>query len=151
MQPGRGWQGASQGKGIRRQLFRAVFPGRGDRVFGGAPSMLGLPTRSVRAIRRRVARRESRRRTDDLETAFDIQSNEPDAVSELTVQEIIKCIQQLSPAYRSVFNLYVVEGYSHKEIADILELTESTSRSNLVKARSKLKDLLSVTFGNYGK
>lgn len=96
-------------------------------------------------------RMQSRRRTDDLETAFEIQTNEPDAVSKLTVQEIIRCIQQLSPAYRSVFNLYVVEGYSHKEIADILEITESTSRSNLVKARSKLKDLLSVTLGKHGK
>ena len=96
-------------------------------------------------------RMQTRRRTDDLETAFEVQTNEPDALSKLTVQEIIKCIQQLSPAYRSVFNLYVVEGYSHREIADILEITESTSRSNLVKARSKLKDLLSVTLGNYGK
>ena len=96
-------------------------------------------------------RMQSRRRTDDLETAFDIQAGEPDAISQLTVQEIIKCIQQLSPAYRSVFNLYVVEGYSHKEIADLLDITESTSRSNLVKARSKLKDLLSSRLGKYGK
>jgi len=96
-------------------------------------------------------RMQSRRRTEDLETAFTVQSNEPDALSQLTVQEIIKCIQQLSPAYRSVFNLYVVEGFSHKEIADVLEITESTSRSNLVKARSKLKDLLAVTLGSNGR
>ena len=96
-------------------------------------------------------RMQSRRRTDDLETAFDVQTSEPDAISKLTVQEIIKCIQQLSPAYRSVFNLYVVEGFSHREIADILTITESTSRSNLVKARSKLKDLLTVRLGKYGK
>jgi RNA polymerase sigma factor (sigma-70 family) len=96
-------------------------------------------------------RMQTRRRTDDLETAFQVQSHEPDALSRLTVQEIILCIQQLSPAYRSVFNLYVVEGYSHKEIADMLDITESTSRSNLVKARTKLKDLLSVTFGRHGR
>ncbi|MBP8086873.1 MAG: RNA polymerase subunit sigma-70, partial [Saprospiraceae bacterium] len=47
--------------------------------------------------------------------------------------------------------LYVVEGFSHREIADILTITESTSRSNLVKARSKLKDLLTVRLGKYGK
>ncbi len=96
-------------------------------------------------------RMQTRRRTDDLETAYDVQTHEPDALSKLTVQEIIKCIQQLSPAYRSVFNLYVIEGFSHREIADILEITESTSRSNLVKARAKLKDMLSVTFGRHGK
>ena len=96
-------------------------------------------------------RMQSRRRTEDLETAFSIQTNDPDALSQLTVQEIIKCIQQLSPAYRSVFNLYVIEGYSHKEISDLLEITESTSRSNLVKARAKLKDLLAVTLGSNGR
>ena len=96
-------------------------------------------------------RMQSRRRTEDLETAFTLQTSDPDALSQLTVQEIIKCIQQLSPAYRSVFNLYVVEGFSHKEIADMLEITESTSRSNLVKARSKLRDLLAVTLGSNGR
>jgi RNA polymerase sigma-70 factor (ECF subfamily) len=96
-------------------------------------------------------RMQSRRRTDDIETAYNVQTNEPDALSKLTVQEIITCIQRLSPAYRSVFNLYVVEGFSHKEIADILNITESTSRSNLVKARSKLKDLLAVTLGRNGQ
>lgn len=96
-------------------------------------------------------RMQTRRRTEDLETAYSVQSGDPDALSQLTVQEIIKCIQQLSPAYRSVFNLYVVEGFSHKEVADILEITESTSRSNLVKARSKLKNLLTVTQGSNGK
>ena len=96
-------------------------------------------------------RMQSRRRTEDLENAYSVQSNDPDALSQLTVQEIIRCIQQLSPAYRSVFNLYVVEGFSHKEIADILEITESTSRSNLVKARSKLKDLLAKIRGRNGQ
>ena len=94
-------------------------------------------------------RMQTRRRTEDLDTAYNVQTNEPDALSKLTVQEIVKCIQRLSPAYRSVFNLYVVEGYSHKEIAETLEITESTSRSNLVKARSKLKDLLAATLGQY--
>lgn len=96
-------------------------------------------------------RMQTRRRTDDLETAFHVQTHDPDALSRLTVQEIIKCIQQLSPAYRSVFNLYVIEGYSHKEIADLLDITESTSRSNLVKARVKLKELLAVSTGKNGR
>ncbi len=57
-------------------------------------------------------------------------------------KEILEAIQQLSPVYRTVFNLYVLEGYSHREIANLLGITESTSRSNLVKARLKLKDIL---------
>ena len=54
----------------------------------------------------------------------------------------MKAIQMLSPIYRSIFNLYVMEGYSHKEIADTLHISEGTSRSNLVKARQKLKEML---------
>ena len=65
-----------------------------------------------------------------------------DAVSKCSESEILKAVQKLTFSYRSVFNLYVLEGFSHKEIADQLGITESTSRSNLVKARIKLKELL---------
>ena len=52
------------------------------------------------------------------------------------------CIQELSPVYRTVFNLYVMEGYSHKEIADELNINEGTSKSNLAKAKRNLRQLL---------
>lgn len=91
-------------------------------------------------------RKTIRRRTEDITQAYDISSNDADAVSQCTEQEILDAIQQLSPAYRAVFNLYVIEGYSHKEIAEMLDITESTSRSNLVKARMKLKEILTSRF-----
>ncbi|MEZ5040006.1 MAG: sigma-70 family RNA polymerase sigma factor [Saprospiraceae bacterium] len=94
-------------------------------------------------------RKNIRRRTEDIEEAFDVSASEADAISQCTEKEILEAIQQLSPAYRTVFNLYVIEGYSHKEIADELEITESTSRSNLVKARIKLKAILSSRFYGY--
>jgi RNA polymerase sigma-70 factor (ECF subfamily) len=84
-------------------------------------------------------RKNMRRRTDDLEQAREVCAGGPDALSDLTEKEILAAVQELSPAYRAVFNLYAVEGYSHKEIAEALEITESTSRSNLVKARIKLR------------
>lgn len=87
-------------------------------------------------------RKSIRRRTEDITQAFNVSSKETDAVSQCTEKEILESVQELSPAYRAVFNLYVIEGYSHKEIASILDITESTSRSNLVKARLKLKELL---------
>lgn len=87
-------------------------------------------------------RKVTRRRTEDIDTVYDMSSKDPDAISLLTAKEIIEALQQLTPAYRSVFNLYVIEGYPHKDVADILGITESTSRSNLVKARTKLKDIL---------
>ena len=85
-------------------------------------------------------RKAIRRRTEDINEAVYISNDEPDVLSNLTEKEILEAVQQLSPAYRAVFNLYVVEGYSHKEIGDALQITESTSRSNLVKARTKLQE-----------
>jgi RNA polymerase sigma-70 factor (ECF subfamily) len=54
-------------------------------------------------------------------------------------EEVMKAIQNLSPAYRAVFNLYVIEEYSHKEISEILDISEGTSKSNLAKAKFNLK------------
>lgn len=88
-------------------------------------------------------RKNSRRRTEDIDEAYGISTNDPDAISQCTEQEILEAIQELTPSYRAVFNLYVIEGYPHKEIAELLDITESTSRSNLVKARLKLKAILS--------
>ncbi len=87
-------------------------------------------------------RKNVRRRTEDIEQAYSISSSDADAISQVTEKEILVAVQQLSPAYRAVFNLYIIEGYSHKEIAEKLDITESTSRSNLVKARMKLKEIL---------
>jgi len=57
-------------------------------------------------------------------------------------REIIMLMHQLPAGYRMVLNLYVIDGYSHKEIAELLGITESASRSQLTHARNKLKDLL---------
>jgi len=87
-------------------------------------------------------RKMVRRRTEDIETAYDVSAPGADALSQLSEKEILQAVQELSPAYRAVFNLYIIEGYSHNEIADLLKITESTSRSNLVKARIKLQKAL---------
>ena len=87
-------------------------------------------------------RKKVRRRTEDIDQAYQIKSQTPDIISMMTAEEILACLQQLSPSYRAVFNLYVIEGFSHKEIAQKLNISASTSRSNLVKARTKLKALL---------
>jgi RNA polymerase sigma-70 factor (ECF subfamily) len=91
-------------------------------------------------------RKETRRRSVDIDDAKTVASDDPDALSNISAEEIIGLLQHLSPAYRSVFNLYIVEGYSHKELAELLDITESTSRSNLVKARAKLKELIALKY-----
>jgi len=87
-------------------------------------------------------RKEIRHRSEDIDTAMYKLSDQTDVVSDFSAQDILKAVQKLPPAYRAVFNLYVIEGYSHKEVSDELGITESTSRSNLVKARNRLKDML---------
>ena len=51
-------------------------------------------------------------------------------------------IENLSPGYRTVFNMYVIEGYSHQEIADYLKISIGASKSNLSKAKARLKERL---------
>lgn len=87
-------------------------------------------------------RKMVRRRTEDIDLAYAVDAGDANAISQMSEQEILSAVQELSPAYRAVFNLYIIEGYSHKEIADLLDITESTSRSNLVKARLKLQAML---------
>lgn len=63
----------------------------------------------------------------------------PDVFSMLSEEELIKLISALPDGYRMVFNLYVIEGYSHREIGDLLNIEEATSRSQLLKARRILQ------------
>ncbi len=60
----------------------------------------------------------------------------------LAEKDIISLVQQLSPGYRTVFNMYVVEGYTHKQIAEILGISEGTSKSQLSRAKLILQDLV---------
>lgn len=62
-----------------------------------------------------------------------------DLALQINDEQILKAVQELTPAYRTVFNLYVVEEYSHKEIAEMLEISEGTSKSNLSKAKFNLR------------
>lgn len=69
----------------------------------------------------------------------------------LAYHDLIKVVQQLSPAYRLVFNLYIVDGLTHKEISKKLGINEGTSKSNLAKARRKIQSLLGASHGIYYK
>jgi RNA polymerase sigma-70 factor (ECF subfamily) len=63
----------------------------------------------------------------------------PSVFSQLHEEELLQLIQQLPDGYRIVFNMYAIEGYSHAEISALLGIQESTSRSQLVKARKMLQ------------
>ena len=65
-----------------------------------------------------------------------------DAVDHLSYEEIIRAIQELSPGYRTVFNLFIIDGLSHDEISEKLGISVGTSKSNLSKARRQLQKIL---------
>lgn len=65
-----------------------------------------------------------------------------DIISRISAEEILSLVGQLSPAYRMVFSLYVIDGYSHREIAGMLGIQEGTSKSNLMDARRKLQTMI---------
>ncbi|MFP5041259.1 RNA polymerase sigma factor [Parasediminibacterium sp. JCM 36343] len=69
---------------------------------------------------------------------------EETGLDKVEYKEIIEAIRQLSPSYRSVFNLFVIEGYSHEEIATELGISVGASKSNLNKARNNLRKIINV-------
>lgn len=87
-------------------------------------------------------RNKKRRHWEGLEMAGDRIGKEENILSGISYREIIDMIQQLTPAYRTVFNLYVIEGFKHREIAEILDIAVGTSKSNLAKAKKNLQAIL---------
>ena len=88
---------------------------------------------------------EHLRKTDILREAVDLDNTaelmHPDnsVISEMSAADLLQLVQELPPGFRTVFNLFAIEGYSHKEISEMLEITESTSRSQFTRAKQLLQ------------
>src|SRR3982074_2616878 len=78
----------------------------------------------------------------DIIHATSIQVREESVPSIVQAKQVVECIRLLPMGYRTVLNLYAIEGYSHKEIADMLDIEESTSRSQYTRAKAMLEDIL---------
>ncbi len=83
--------------------------------------------------------------TSDDESYITLEHNE-NALDSLSAQDLLSIIKQLSPQYRTVFNLFAIEGYSHKEISELLNISEGTSKSNLARARGILQQKIKKMF-----
>lgn len=83
----------------------------------------------------------------DVESEGIEQSVNPVAVANLDAKDLMVLIQRLSPGYRMVFNLYAIEGYSHREIGDIMGISEGASKSQLSRARTILKEQIAQSNG----
>ncbi|MDB5025913.1 MAG: sigma-70 family polymerase sigma factor [Mucilaginibacter sp.] len=75
------------------------------------------------------------------------QSVNPAAIANLDAKDLMMLIQKLSPGYRMVFNLYAIEGYSHKEIGEMMGISEGASKSQLSRARTILKEQIAQSNG----
>ncbi len=78
---------------------------------------------------------------------YDTVNFSDDVIAKISADDLMKLIQQLPPRYRLVFNLYVLEGMSHQEIAQEMDITQGTSKSNLARAREILKKKVQENFG----
>ena len=83
----------------------------------------------------------------DLSEVQDAPSGDGTVLDALAYEELLTLLQRLPPAYRAVFNLYTLDGFTHEEIATQLRISVGTSKSNLFKARAYLKKIL--LFHNY--
>jgi RNA polymerase sigma-70 factor (ECF subfamily) len=129
-------QAADVAQEVWIQIFRALPTYRGDSQFGTWAHRIAV-NRTLNALRssRRIAQRETPIEDDSA-------SVEHESERALLAQSIDEAAKQLSPGARTVFLLHDVEGYTHEEIAESLGITAGGSKSQLFKARAKLRRLL---------
>jgi RNA polymerase sigma factor (sigma-70 family) len=128
---------ASEAEDILQDAFMRVFDHIKEFQFKG--SLEGW----IRKITVNTALRHwqrNKKRNENLIEDWNLDIfDEPDVYAHLEEEDLLRLIAQLPEGYRLVFNMFAIEGYTHKEIADLLGIQESTSRSQLVKARKMLQ------------
>jgi RNA polymerase sigma factor (sigma-70 family) len=82
------------------------------------------------------------RNSMDLDAAEDLDSSEVDAVSKMGEEVLMKLVESMPVGYRTVFNLFAIEGFGHKEIGDMMGVSENTSKTQFLKAKNWLKKKL---------
>lgn len=116
-------------------LFTRIDSYKGEGSFDGWARKIFVTT-ALMSLRKKDALKMS----DDLEEARSIRSESVNQIQSLGYKELMELVMSLPDGFRTVFNLYVVEGYSHKEIGDMLGISEMTSRSQLSRARAILQN-----------
>jgi RNA polymerase sigma-70 factor (ECF subfamily) len=117
--------------------FRSLDSYRGDASFGAWLKRI-VVNKAINAVQRR--KHDSIPDDEQWDVAEPVESSE--YREELTIDRVKKAIAQLPDGYRSVLSLYLIEGYDHQEIAEIMSITESTSKSQLNRAKAKLREYL---------
>jgi len=118
------------------KIFRNIDNYRGDGSFEGWMRRIFVNT-SIAHFRKVV---NVSIPPEDQE--LNIEDKSVTALDNFAERDIISLVQELSPGYRQVFNLYVIEGYSHKDISEMLGIGEGTSKSQLARAKSMLRSMI---------
>jgi len=117
--------------------FKNLASYRGDASFGSWIKRI-VVNKAINLLKKRKLEMMQ----DNEEFDVPIEEEEEEYLPELSVNKVKHCIDLLPDGYRSVLSLYLIEGYDHQEIAEIMGITESTSKSQLNRAKNKLKELL---------
>lgn len=118
------------------KIFKKLGSFRGDGSFEGWIRRIFVNTAIEHFRRKRYLQPVTEKEENTIE------GKGISVLDELAEKDILDLVRQLSPGYRTVFNMYVIEGYTHKEIGDILGISEGTSKSQLSRAKVILQDLV---------
>lgn len=118
--------------------FRNLDSYRHDATFGAWLKRI-VVNKSINILKKR----KHEPMTGEWELEIAEEEPEVDYREELTVERVRQAIEELPDGYRSVLSLYLLEGYDHQEIAEIMDISESTSKSQLNRAKRKLREKLS--------
>ncbi|MEM7161247.1 MAG: RNA polymerase sigma factor [Bacteroidota bacterium] len=139
-----------EAKDILQDGFIKVFDKIGK--FDGKGSLEGWIRRvivntAIDAIRKKKANMFTSFEDQEEKLSDSIEEETFEDEFEFSANDVLNALHQISPAYRTVFNLYVLEGHTHKEIAEKLGISEGTSKSNLAKAKQRIKKILTTKIG----
>ena len=115
-------------------LFSKLGSYKGEGSFEGWARRIFINTALMH-----LRKKDALKMSDELENARHLSSDIAGQMEDMGYKELMSLVTSLPPGFRTVFNMYVIEGYSHKEIADILGISETTSRTQLSRARTWLQ------------
>ncbi len=118
------------------KIFKKLNSFRGDGSFEGWIRRIFVNTAIEHFRRKRYLQPVTEKEENTIEGKY------LSVLDDLAEKDILELVRQLSPGYRTVFNMYVVEGYTHKEIGDILGISEGTSKSQLSRAKVILQEMV---------
>lgn len=116
-------------------LFTRLDTYKGEGSFEGWARKIFVTTALMN-----LRKKDALKMSDDLEAARSLKAETSSQIQNLGYKELMNMIMELPAGFRTVFNLYAIEGYSHKEIGEMLGISETTSRTQLSRARISLQN-----------